>query len=281
MIQKEKKEGSFESLNFDPMECSRSVLKRMIWQEKKMWTLSVILLTMGVVIFFIHNKFFEEMPYVMLIPIFYYGYLNKKAHGQFMKELAEKNGLKYEEKISTKEVLGNLFKKGHSGRITQVINGDYGGHKARLFYYTYTVSLGQYSTTYKFTVFELFLGEIKAPYMLLQHGPRRGVKERDEIKITLEEEFKNNFNLYVKDGYGIEAMQIFTKDFLHFLQYEKCNFSIELKENRIYVYCKEHIRKKKELEELYETSRRAFEKIRPLLKKLENDFNVLNEHYNK
>ncbi len=281
MNQKEEKKGSFENLNFDSIECSRSVLRRMIRQEEKMWTLSVLLLTIGVTVFFAYNKLFEEIAYVIIIPIFYYGYLNKKAHGQFMKELAEKNGLKYEEKIPTKEVIGNLFKIGHSRGINQVIKGQYKKHKARLFYYSYTVSFGQYSTTHKFTVFEIFLREINIPYMLLQYGPRRGAKEKDEIKITLEEEFKNNFNLYVKDGYGIEAMQIFKEDFLRFLQYEKCNFSIEFKENRIYIYCKGYIRKKKELQELYETSKQTLERIKPLLKRLENDFNVLHEHYNK
>lgn len=281
MSQEEYKKGSFENLNFDSIECSRSALRRMIWQEKKIWTLLVLFFTIGIFVFFAYNKLFEEMFYVIIIPILYYAYLSRKAHGQFMQELAQRNGLKYERCMAIEKVLGNLFKAGHSKEINQVIKGQYKQYKARLFYYKYTVGFGRHSTTYNFTVLEALLGQIRIPYMLLQYGRRRGAKEEDEIKITLEEEFKNNFDLYVKDGYGIEAMQIFKKDFLRFLQEEKCNFSIEFKENRVYIYCEGYINKKEDLQELYETSKQALERIKPLLERLENDFNVLHEHYNK
>ncbi len=281
MTQEEEKKGSFENLSFDSIECSHSVLGRVLWQEKKIWTLLVIFITIGIIALLAYNRLFEEIPIVIASPVTYYLYLSNKTHGKFMRELAKKNGLKYQKSMPIKEVLGNLFKVGWGRKINQIIKGEHKGYKTRLFYYNYTVGFGRYSATYHFTVMETFLGEIKAPYMLLQYGKRYGAKEKGEIKITLEEEFKNTFDLYVEDGYGIEAMQIFRKDFLLFLCEEGCDFSIELKENRIYVYCKDKITKKKDLQELCETSKQTLLRIRPLLKRLENDFNVLQEHYNK
>ena len=166
--------------------------------------------------------------------------------------------------------------------------GKYYDYKAKFFYYTYSVGYGRHKITYSFTVLEIFFEKTEFPPILLQSkkgrgmmAQRHGQRDKDEIKIRLEEEFEKNYNLFAKDGYGVEVMQIFNKDFLRFLKAESSNFSIEFRGNRVYIYDDILIRKKEQLKEFFEVTSKLVEKTGPLLNRLDNDFAVLHKYYNQ
>ncbi len=288
--------GKFDELSFDSIECSGEVFKRLAWKDYKGRSIAVIIGSIALSIFFISM---EDFVLTLLIPpnifiaiilspilgaIIYFNRLSKKAKALFMQEFAERNQLSYKPSIQVDDVVGNLFKVGHSRKITHVLTGSYHGQKARFFYYTYSLGRGRHRRTYRFTITEVFFEKTEFPHILLQAGliaGRYGKRGENEIKIGLEEEFEKSFDLFARDGYGVEVMQIFSKDFLRFLKEKGSNFSIELKENRIYIYDDVFVKQKKQLQELFEVIGNLFGRIGPLLNRLDNDFAVLHKHYKK
>lgn len=267
--------GRFEDITFESIECSSVVFKRLVWKEHRYKTIAVI--------FFSALFFFSGFFFFLIIPFAYFFYFLHKAREGFLKEFAQKNNLEYKSSIPVNELTGRLFKVGHSRVANNVIIGSYNNQKARLFYYKYTIGSGKHSKTYEFTVFELFFEEINFPYMLLQSRTMRrfGSRGSREIKVSLEQEFRDNYNLFIRDGYGIEAMQIFSEDFLRLLKKESSNFSIEIKKGRVYIYDDTLVIKKKDLKELYEVVEKIVINITPLLSRVKKDFQTLNPYFNK
>ncbi len=280
--------GKFDNLDFDSIECSTSVFKRLAWEDYRQISIAVIIGAIALSMFFISIVFFDPIFLLVGGVLAYFGFLSNKAQGLFMKEFANRNDLSYEPSIPVDDVTGNLFKFGNSKKITHVLTGSYRDQKARLFYYTYSALHGKNRKNYRFTVIEIFFEKTDFPYILLQAKKGRGMiarrhgkKGENERRIRLEEEFDKNYNLFARDGYGVEVMQIFNEDFLRFLQEENSNFSIELKGNRIYIYDDVLVKKKNQLRELFEVTGKLFERIGPLLNRLENDFAALHGYYKK
>jgi hypothetical protein len=277
--------GDFENINFNNIEDQYSLTKKIILKEKRILTFIILFSSI-----FISIYFFSIEPQLVVIGMcvtaFYYIYCQNKAKATFFKNIAEKNNLQYEKNIPFSDLKGNLFKIIYSKRTRDVLIGKYKNKKTRFFHYSYTITTGKSSITFPFVVLEIFFKEISFPHTLLHYKgggflkqQRHGQKGKGEIKITLEEDFDKEYNLYIKDGYGIEAMQIFNKDFLRFLVEEKCNFNIELNEDRMYIYVNKNMTAKYEFKELFATANETLDRISPLLKRLKNDFAVLNKRY--
>ncbi len=268
--------GRFEDISFESIECYRETFKDLIWKENKKKTIAVV----AVSLLFVCS--FMLIPWGIMLSFFYFFYFLRKARTRFLKEFANKNNLEYKSSIPLSKVKGNLFKAGNTRSITHVITGSYNNQKARFFYYTYTIGTGKHSTRYNFTVFEVFFKEIHFPHMLLQSRrmPRFGKRGKKEIKVNLEEEFKKDYRLFVRDGYGIESMQIFNEEFLRLLQKENSEFSIELKKDRMYIYDNTFVAKKEQLKELYEVTEQITLNLSPLRKRMKNDFEALRPYFN-
>ncbi len=281
--------GSFESIDFESVTSHTDIVKKIVWEEKK--TITSLL---AVLIFFLAGYGFviqqaELLLGGLLISLLYIAYAYFLAAERYLRELAKKNNLGYQKFIPLEDFKSNIKNTGGSkANPNNVVTGNYREKRARLFYYKYTVQRGKNSVTYPFTVFEIFFDDITFPHTLLHFkgrsvfgAQRHGAKRKEEIEVRLEDRYRKLYNLYIEDGYGIEAMQIFTVDFLDFLVDEKFNYSIELSENRLYVYTSGNLFKKSELKELFATVSEMLERMTPILKRLKKDFNTLRETYNR
>jgi Ca2+/Na+ antiporter len=275
----------FDQLNFDYFPCTREIFRNFINRNKIILSGAFL-----VVVFLIYSNNLYFSVLIFLLFFLYIIFNLERERRKLLKKFIDDNNLSYQESIKMEEVKGNLFKTGYPSRIKEVINGSYKEHRARLFYFTYTVQQGKNTIVYNFTVLEVFFDKVIFPYMHLLYGnrfgflsnfPKHGKRESNKREVRLEDKFKNTFKLFVKDGYGIEAMQIFSKEFLDFLINEKCDFSIELNEDRMYIYKRHTVSKKEELKELFETANQAIKKIDPLLNRLGNDFSILRDAYSK
>ncbi len=283
----EQKLGRFDEIDFEELEEVFRQKEKKIKEKNR-----VISITIGIIflIAVFSTMFFgyNFWTFIFFFSIFCFAPLYKRPQKEVINEIARRNNLQRLRSIPLSDLKANLFKVMWYKTINNVLVGMYKERKTRFFNYSYTVEHGRSSTTHYFTVLEVFFDNVSFPYMLLQYkrdllfkSTRYGKKELDERKITLEDEFDKHYDLFVKDGYGVEAMQIFRDDFLNFLVEEKCNFSIELKEDRMYIYLKHIIRECNEFRELFTTAGETIDRVAPLLIKLERDFKVLKEHYNK
>ncbi len=280
----EKKYGKFDDLDFDSIECISQVFKDLIWKENKAKTIITIIV-------FIIGSFFLLFPVgekidilslLTLVPIAYFAYFFHKARTFFISKFAEKNKLKYQFSIPLNEVKGSLFKVEGFKKIRHVVEGSFKGQKARFFYY----NCGDMDN--HITVLEIFFEKTEFPYIFLKSKKMHKIIQSSEdikinknniIKINLGDNFEKHYNLFVRDGYGVEVMQIFNPEFLEFLIKEKDVFSIEFSNNRMYVYDNDIVRKKEQLENIFNVTKEIIDKIGPLLNRLENDFTVLHKYY--
>jgi hypothetical protein len=281
----EKELGDFNNIDFNKIEDWHSTSKKILWGKKRVLSFFILFLGASVTI---ASLIYSPSSWILgiLIMLFYFGSHNIKAQKEFLINLAKENNLKFLNEIPVDSLKGNLFKVFSNRRAKNALIGNHQGKDARFFYYSYVVKSVRSSSTYDFTVFEIFFAGLDFPHTLLSHKKkwvgidvRYGKKDKNEIKVTLEEEFDEEYNLYIKDGYGIEAMQVFNKDFLSFLVKEKGNFNIELNEDRLYIYATYKITRKEELEELFNTANETVRRLSPLINRMENDVAVLNKYY--
>jgi len=257
-----------------------SLFKNIPKKEKRNYVLKFI--TILVIITIVN--FWLESPYIFLIYwalISYILFSYSLIRSIFFREIAEKNNLQYKKSIPTNDLKGVIFQINHSGRIRNVLIGKHKERKARFFSYSYNLKSGRSSMTYSCTAMEIFFEGINFPKTLLHYRKDLYAKNhrlgKNEIKINLEQEFDKEYLLYTEEDYGIEVMQVFNKEFLDFLIKEKSDFSIELNEDRLYIYISKEITKSYQFKEFLATANEITERITPLLERLKNDFNVLNE----
>ncbi len=214
--------------------------------------------------------------------LIYAGIFAAIAERWFMGNFAKTIGFKYEGSAPLSTVSGKIFEIGSSRSITNVISGEYKGHPFRLFHYKYVQRIdGRRDKTFPFTVMEITFEDIRFPHMALRSRrmPKFFRSGKDELEISLEDEFRSHFQLFCKDNYQIEALQIFNTDTLTLLRDTASDFSIEFADNKVYIYDNIHIRNKKDLHELYEVSEKIFDSIGPLIIRLSGHFDVMHKYF--
>ncbi len=279
--------GCFDSINFEEIEKVVREKEEVVNKRNRI-VLKIIAVIIILSIFITLVFGYNFWVLFLLFSIFLFAPLYSPSQRYILNEIADRNNFLKQRTISLNDLKGNIFKVIWYKTISNVLVGRYEDKTARFFNYSYTIEHGRSRSVYHFTVLEIFFEDISFPYMLLQYkrdlpikSTRYGLREPDERKITLEDDFDKYYNLYVKDGYGVEAMQIFKDDFLAFLVGEDCNFSIELKDDRMYIYLRHKIRRYNEFKELFTTAGETIKRISPVLTKLKRDFDVLRAHYNK
>lgn len=229
--------------------------------------------------FFIH-------PFIAAaILVFYYFYLKSKVHDEFMRQFALANNLEYTKSTEMNSFRGRLMQAGHSQSANNCISGTYKNHPIRLFNYQFSSGGGKSESTFPFTVVETTFEKTIFPYIFLQskimyrYGDTDIIGKDKDVKIKLENDLEDSFNLFATNGYEVEVLQIFTREILQFLKDNGSKFSIEFAENRMYVYCNRYLSKKSELVELYQITQKIFDQIGPLLNRLHDDFSALHPYY--
>ncbi len=251
-----------------------------MWQEYRLLTIAVIVMSVPLTIVI---PFFPILSFGALCAFLFF-----KAHKKFMQEFARANSLEYAESAGIESVSGRLFSKGHSKKISNVVSGQYKEHPLRLFNYRYTVGSGKNSHTYTFTACEICFEKTDFPHILLHSKTMWGRlgsvdmwgSDKD-MQISLEDEFKKDFSLYVTQDYEIEALQIFTSEVLSFLQKEAKDFSIEFAGNRVYIYDNKVIYTSKELHNMYQVVQKIFDTVGGMANRLHDDFDSLHGVYRK
>lgn len=160
---------------------------------------------------------------------------------QFYRQFAQKNGFSYQQKGWIEGQNGAAFLVGHGKIMEDILQGEIAGLPLALFNYRYTVGSGKNSRTYNFTVLDLDLKTPVPPMLLLVDRQYFGDDLADNnlnypSKIELPQNQENIFNLYCEKEYEIEALQIFTPEFLNRIAEKYRRFSLDFVGTKIYIY---------------------------------------------
>lgn len=214
-----------------------------------------------------------------------YAFVANRMRGYLMQQFAKSLGYQYIKKGDMESVSGEIFKVGHSQKITHVISGDEESRPTRIFLYQYTIGYGKNSHTYNYTIFETsFSGNM--PHMLLH---KVGMFSSDGSgffhfsggeHLSLEGDFDKHFSLYVEKEFEIEAHQIFNP---HFME-ELINTSKSLKslgfesyKNKLYIYTPKYIDKRQELDDMFALSKTICAHLAPVIGRISGDVDAMNE----
>lgn len=226
------------------------------------------------------------LPLLTLFFILRVVFMHLEVQGEFMKEFGQANNMSYLADGDTNTLRGRLFEIGTTDSMTNVLSGEYQGHPLRLFNHIYTIGSGKKSRSQDFTILEITFPKTKFPYIRLLSKTMSEFyryhafgKQLKTIEIPLEDEYKDSFRLFCSENYEIEVLQIFTSDFLKFLEEKSGSFSIEFTGDKMNIYDDRTISNIKDLTDMYETAKKIFDTIGPLLNRLHDDFNALHPYY--
>ena len=197
--------------------------------------------------------------FVLLIPFIIFSILyanfQNKILKLFMQQFAKETGLTYlSSSKSVTEEKGSLFSIGHSKNITHLIGGKHKDHDVQMFYYKYTVGQGKHSHTYFSTVLRITHDHIVPPILLMVDRQNFGgisPSFEDSVKIKPELNFDSKFDLFAKQKYEIEALQIFKPEFLEVMLNRWDMFNIEFNENDIYIFTNSQIKTRSILQNMF------------------------------
>lgn len=181
----------------------------------------------------------------------------------------------------------NIVNIGHLKiKYGNVLSGIYKDYKIKIT----TNDYGTYGT-HEFphlTIAEIDVGEIELPYIYLKSkgsisvlNYKRFTNGEKEVRIKFGNELDKNLKLLCTQDYEVEVLQIFTVDFLEFLLDNAKGFTIEFTENKIMFYNAKHIEDKDDLEIIYNTIEKLLYKIEPLMKRLYDDIEAMNNSYRR
>lgn len=289
----------FTSVDFDSNKKFKQIYKESL---KKSYVLPILLL---VLILSLGYSFFSLFPSLfgfrygpdtfnvvilihfifvpVLLIIVYLAYLYNKVVKDYFISFAKTNGFDFKESLSVKSFKGKLFNTGHSRVAKNVVSGLFKDHPTRFFHYRYTIGSGKHKKTFNFTVWEISFEKTDFPYILLRSKTMRrfGSLKKNERELSLRDDLSKHFRLYVTEGYEVEALQIFTPEFVNVLSKKGPNFSIEFAGNSLYIYDDVIVGNNKQLKEIYEVAKEVFVSAGPLLNRLHDDFENMHHYYRK
>ena len=257
----------------------KRAIKLIFSEEYKKKTYTVIFFM--IIIFLIH-------PFFSLVVAFgYFGYIDFKLHNKFMKGFALKNNYKFLPYLNIKKMPARLFNIGNSRFASNGIIGEYKEFPIQIFNYTYAIGGGKNKQTFNFTVCEIEIEKTIFPHIFLKSDSMRRHATKDifgqdkDVRIKLDGEIEDSFNLYCTQDYEIEVLQIFTRDLLQYLKDNGNTISIEFADNKIYLYDDKKIRKENDLKNLVAVAKKIIDNSGALLKRLHDDFESMHSAYNK
>lgn len=241
----------------------------------------------GVIIYWITVSPDLDKVFLILAPIILFfgfqAYVHNKILSIFMRQFAVANGYKYEKDGTLDELSGFAFDIGHGKKAANIVSGQYQGHPLKLFHYNYTIGYGKHSHTYYLTVFKLTL-DVRLTDLLLRSkrldfGKSLTLTFKNEQQIHLEGDFDQYFTLLAPKGFQIEALQIFSPDFMLQMRDEWQDFSLEFMGNDIYIYCVYKIDKKDKLYKMYDLVRHLLEAMKPALANMQKGVLATGSYY--
>jgi hypothetical protein len=187
------------------------------------------------------SRIFWYPAAVLFCPAALYTHFKTQMQHLFMRQLAQALKFDYAAAGSLESVEGKIFALGSGRKIEDVLSGTYQGHPIRIFDYAFTIHEGRSSHTERYTIFALaFDCEIPdialTPKSFLSAATLSTAPD-DGIKITLESNFNEHFNLYAPRFFDVEIREILQPDLMAELIDKYQSYRIETAGNTLYVIC--------------------------------------------
>jgi len=209
-----------------------------------------------------------------------YAILRREVKSQFYRQFALANGFTYARSGYVPGLTGSLFRIGRPHKPEDIVSGDFAGHPIKLFNYSYTKGSGKHQITYHATVLQITHDHELPPLLLTLDWEYWGGLSPvfpDARKISTEGDFDKTFDLYVRQKYEIEALQVFTPDFMEIYRERWKQFSLDFDGDKIFIYSRNYIVDKKYLQEMYDLARHLINKLEPVLLRMQSSVNAMNE----
>lgn len=215
----------------------------------------------------------SALVFSLMAPVFLFAYISNKVRAAFMNQFAQANGYNYSPIGPIDTQTGYIFSRGHSRSVDDYITGKYLNCPLELFIFTYKEGFGKHEHTYWNTIFSLDFQDPVPHITLLRVDSPAGSSLG--IKLQLEGNFNQKFNLYVQKGFEIEALQIFTPDFM--AKVESWNLELEFIGTKLYVYAASALSKKSDLLNMYQIVKDLAARLDPLVEKMKSDVEFMSE----
>lgn len=125
-------------------------------------------------------------------------------------------------------------------------------------------------------IYNLAWSKVMTKFMQ-QFAAANGYQYHKEME--LKGDFNKYFTLFAPKGFQIEALQIFTPDFMALMQDQWPNFSLEFIGSQICIYHKGQIATKIWLYKMYNLARHLLDALKPLLSRMQKDVLATSEYY--
>ena len=254
---------------------------------------SVVLMILEAVLF-IGSIYFQQVSNILfeliLLPIvifaIIYRVIQRKAEDAFFQQFATINKFSFQESGLPENLLGSLFFVGNSPLGYDLVSGIYQKIPFILFNYQYTIGEGKNRSTYNYTIFRLDFASSLPPIFLKPKYCNFGgfffgdISKEAKEKLELEGDFDKYFDLWTKEDFETEALQVFAPDFMLKIEDNWKKFSLEFVNNQIYIYSDHMIKKDEELENMYQLIQYLVAKIAPFAEETKEDIDAM-DTYNK
>lgn len=218
--------------------------------------------------------------FYIIILLIIFGFVWQNATAKFLKHFASDIGYLYEDRGVMSSVEATLFNLGKSKNISRIILGKYFGRETRLFVFSTEIGSGKNKHTENYSVLEITFNTI-LPNILLKNRNAFSSSSYmfldNEKKLSLEGDFSKHFSLYVAKEYELEAMQIFTPDIMQMFIDKGSDLSVEIYNNRAYIYYQKGITKKDQLVYIYGLAKEIILELGPTFERMKDDV----EHMSK
>jgi len=235
-----------------------------------------------------NSKDDSEQIYIFLalVPAFLVGGLYAAFYGRieklFMQQFAAAKGLTYIGKGAVENLTGGLFAMGHGHVMSHIITGTFQNHAISLFFYQYTIGSGKSAHTYQTTVLNIFHDHTLPPALLLVDSQYFGgfspsLSFEKAVKLKPELDLDKQFDLYCKQEYEIETLQIFTPAFISKMLADWKNFNLEFSGSNLLVFKSGKILNTAELNNFFSLAEYLMTAMEKTLAGLEGSVKALNE----
>ncbi len=224
--------------------------------------------------------------FLALVPAFLvaglYASFYAKIEKLFMQQFAATHGLTYVGKGSDADFTGGLFAIGHGHIVSHLMTGTFQEHPISLFFYQHTVGSGKSSKTYHTTVLNIAHEHTLPPILLLVDNQYFGgfdpkLSFSQPVKLKPELELDSQFDLYCKEQYEIETLQIFNPDFIGKMMSNWKNFNLDFSGNNLVVFKSGKILNVEELENFFSLAKYMMTGMETVLKNISGSVKALNE----
>lgn len=198
----------------------------------------------------------------------------------FFQQFAQNHNLTYSKTEVIKDKECALFNIGHSPYVSNVFSGELHKIPVKLFNYIYTIGSGKHKEFKRFTLIRLTYNFSLPPVLLVVDSQYFGgirATFNNSVKIKTDKKLDNKFDLYTKEQYEIETLQLFTPDFISKMLENWPNCNLEFIGNQVYIYTPKYLTNKAKIEKLFALGDFITDKLSKTLKTLSGSVKALND----